>query len=102
MNRTSTETAKAGKARRAALYRSAARLIESGEEKYSCCAVGNVYSGYRASALMPSAEFESLPPVVAYAKAMLEGDALFTQFHDQDERALALCFMAAMVEAGDA
>jgi hypothetical protein len=92
------------RARRAAIYRKAARLIERGDWDRSCWAV-------------TAAEFGSLDHrsddanVDAYADFMLGGcqvsSRLFSYIgHDsqkaQDIRVLLLCFMACAVETGDA
>jgi hypothetical protein len=95
----STDTAK-----RVELYREAARLVHVGQTRRSCYAVAIAATGD---------EFGSsrVPEVKRYMKAMLDGeyftaalpwDKEFDCAENDRIRVLLLCFMAAMVEAGDA
>jgi hypothetical protein len=94
----STETAK-----RAAIYREAARLIENDKMDYSCCAIAEaqgIFDEWNRSKA-ESALVDGYADVMGSFK---EAGGFCCGWTDdgRDERVVALCFMAAMVEAGDA
>lgn len=98
--------------RRAAIYRQAARSIENGADLYSCIAVMNAcdddkegakLAGKYVDVLVYGLEDDDWPS--AEGRLQITGFAYGAREVGVDEvdlRVLALCFMAAMVETGDA
>ena len=92
---------------KAAIYRKAAMLLEdgalhSGERntpvKHSCCAVA------KAEGIFPEWNYGHVESrlVDEYYEIFNGNFGPYWEQRNQDVRILALCFMAAMVEAGDA
>lgn len=94
----------------AAIYRKAARIVERllyPEEVggYSCLAIAKVVSKkYTGRPSLDGFYYRELPAVKAYEDVFLYQYSSFglQTKETQCARVLALCFMAAMVEAGDA
>ena len=83
---------------RAGLYREAARIFERREYNLgSCLLIGKV-------AGVPGGYDSNHPLIKSYTNVFKSAGFNDWTFEDHgyDERATALCFMAAMVEAGDA
>lgn len=89
----STETAK--------VYREAARLIEAGSANCGCCFAISLAGG---RGYLPEGEHAKMM-LKTFPEGMRGGWGHYRAHggdQDQSPRILALCFMAAMVEAGDA
>lgn len=86
----------------AAVYRKAAELIAIGKRDWSCCAVEH------ANNTLIGISTRWSPPTARYQRMFSEepGRMTISQFDNtgngREVRVLALCFMAAMVAAGDA
>ncbi len=106
--RAALDGVKASRAKRVELYRAAAKLIEDELQPYCCFALGHVgltcgtfAKWFRDDAIAFGKTNRS--GMVLY-EAWMNNARLPLEFGDvvRDCRVLALCFMAAMVEAGDA
>lgn len=98
---TSTE----GRAARAAIYREAARMIEREKHSFACYALGD--AGQDDSTLCGLMNEIYAPGVSGAWLCGIGGEEgchypLAGDCPERSGRVLALCFMAAMVEAGDA
>lgn len=92
--------------RSAAIYRKAAKLLEDERECFACCAISVAVHG-KTYALQECAGARALF-VSKFRPHTYDGNGPFFGYYTDDPvqandaRILALCFMAAMVEAGDA
>jgi len=92
----STETSK----RRTKVYRTAARRCEKEAEWGACIYISFANQNTKNETLL---KWTSDPEVIAFRKFFYPDElAGSLWWEDNDPRTLALCFMAAMVEAGDA
>jgi hypothetical protein len=87
--------------RDAALYRKAAKRIETGENSWSCCAIEEALP-------MSKRTYGAWHPATEKYRQMFAeaGSLSISQFDETGDgegvRIVALCLMAAMAEAGDA
>lgn len=82
---------------KASIYRRAARLVEDEIADYACEAIGQVLC------LISFAYIEDHPALQMFTPPRLStGGGFWHGRTGRDARVLALCFMAAMVETGDA
>ena len=86
------------RAKRAEVYREAADLIP--KDYASCFAVNKVVSGHHECGTSEARAYEEL--FAPYVKTFAWGEQWGEEPERTNCRILALCFMAAMVEAGDA
>jgi hypothetical protein len=88
--------------KRASIYREAAKLIESGAE-YACCYALEKAGGKRECDRMHAVFAECQGRVYLGGHWMADlGENPYDRELMSPRRVVALCFMAAMVEAGDA
>jgi hypothetical protein len=94
---------------RAKVYRNAARFLERGTHRYvvagySCLAIAKAVKGkaYTGHPSRDGFRYADLSEVKGYIDAYGAENVEVWNFDGRDHRVIALCFMAAMVEAGDA
>ena len=91
----------------AALYHQAAQLLESREQSYGCEALkavglsnGYLDAVFREDAIQYEETYAGKPARVAYFANGIDPEDDFDET-SRNHRILALCFLAAMAEAGD-